>query len=69
MLLSWEHLLNRLSWAWYDAYMRKGGGIKTMQLPKEVSLIENYNILKWDLNVYSQGNDKREGNLISDTQT
>ena len=40
-----------------------------MQLPKEVSLIEDYSILKWDLNVYSQGNDKRETNLISDTQT
>lgn len=49
--------------------MRKGDGIKVMQLPKEFSLIEDYNILKRDLNACFQDNDKRQANLISDTKT
>lgn len=49
--------------------MRKRDGIKVMQLPKEFSLIEDYSILKWDLNACFQDNDKRQANLISDTQT
>ena len=34
--------------------MRKGDGIKVMQLPKEFSLIEDYGILKQDLNACFQ---------------
>lgn len=36
----------------------KRDGIKVMQLPKEFSLIEDYSILKWDLNACFQDDDK-----------